>query len=320
MPVMFRSSELPVHERADALKSIFLDQSWPQDLAIGDPAAADAVLEMAEIGQTSVFQAHITGITLSRKPKQIRSGPSEVLALARQRRSIGRHDQFGVQREVYPGELMLMDMNAPYSFGWDGPGASQALYVPVEQLGLPHKVTSVAASRLPASPLYALVGSHISELAIVGDALAATAAAPDVDESTIELTRALLASAYNADYARGMMAEVLLPRIRGYIRRHLSDSTLSPDKIARAHDISTRKLFRLCEDADFSLEQLIITSRLEGSHEELARPETRNVPVAIIARRWGFTNPSYFTRRFREKYGLTPRAWRDIAARDNTNR
>ncbi len=320
MPVMYHSSQIPAHERADALKSVFLDQSWPQDVAIGDPAAADAVLEAAVIGRTSIFQAHITGITLSRNPKQIRTSPSDVLALARQRRSIGRHEQFEAQREVHPGELMLMDMNAPYSFGWDGPGASQALYVPIDELALAHEVVVSAAGRLPASPLYSLVSSHIADLSAAGDSLTATTAAHDVDEATINLARAMLASAYNADYARGMMAEVLLPRIRGYIRQHLSDTSLSPDKIARAHDISTRKLFRLCEDADFSLEQWIITRRLEGSRDELARPETQDVSVATIARRWGFSNPSYFTRRFREMFGVTPRAWRDFAAYEDRAR
>ncbi|HEY9313125.1 helix-turn-helix domain-containing protein [Williamsia sp.] len=320
MAVMFHSAQLSAHERADALKSVFLDQSWPQDVAIGNPTATDAVLEASAIGRTSVFQAHITGITLSRTSKQIRASPSDMLAVARQRRSVGRHDQFGVQREVCPGELMVMDMNAPYSFGWDGPGASQALYVPIEELGLAHEVIARASSRLPASPLYALISSHIADLAAAGDSLTNTPAARDVDGATIDLARALLASAYNADYARGMMAEVLLPRIRGYIRQHLSDTSLSPDRIARAHDISTRKLFRLCEDADFSLEQWIITSRLEGSRDELTRPETQGVPIATIARRWGFSNPSYFTRRFREMYGVTPRAWRDIAAHEDRSR
>jgi AraC-like DNA-binding protein len=316
MVVMFHSADIPDNERDDALRSIFLDRAWPQQVAVD--SSADAVLETFDFGQTNIFQAHLNGMRLARTPLQVRNRPSEMITLARQARSIGRHDQFGVQHECSPGELMLVDMNEPYQFCWDGHGSSQALALPIEKLGLPPDVIAGAASRLPASPLYGLLSSHIAELAAVGDAIRTTPSASTVSESTIDLTRALLASAYDADYAGGMMASVLMPRIRGYIRRHLCDALLSPDSVARAHDISIRKLFRLCEEADFSLEQWIITQRLEGSRAELARPETRNVAVATIARRWGFRNPSYFSRRFRDMYGVTPRAWRELAAEDPT--
>jgi AraC-like DNA-binding protein len=159
-----------------------------------------------------------------------------------------------------------------------------------------------------------LFSLHITELANIGDAIAGTDAARAVGESSIDLARTLLASAYDPDYARNMMAEMLLPRVRGYIRQHLCDPDLSADTIALAHGISTRKLFRLCEDADFSLEQWIITNRLQGSHDDLARPESHALSIAAVARRWGFANPSHFARRFRTMYGLSPRAWRNLAA------
>ncbi|MEU5391505.1 helix-turn-helix domain-containing protein [Streptomyces tibetensis] len=31
--------------------------------------------------------------------------------------------------------------------------------------------------------------------------------------------------------------------------------------------------------------------------------------VAAVARRWGFTSPSHFSRAFRAAYGTTPREW-----------
>jgi AraC-like DNA-binding protein len=134
-----------------------------------------------------------------------------------------------------------------------------------------------------------------------------------IGDAAIDVARALLASAYDADYARGAMADVLLPRIRGYVRRHLGDPHLSPAMIAAEHEISVRKLFQLCSDADFSIEQWIIALRLDGIRADLARPELRHRPVTQIAHRWGLTNASYATRRFREAYGMTPRAWRRLS-------
>ncbi|OCH80264.1 hypothetical protein A9310_22365 [Gordonia sp. UCD-TK1] len=69
---------------------------------------------------------------------------------------------------------------------------------------------------------------------------------------------------------------------------HLSDPDLSPVSIARAHGITVRKLFQLLADAGTSLEQWIITSRLEGAHDDLApRPlinRSRQSPGAGASR------------------------------------
>lgn len=314
MAIIYQATEVPVHEREAVLRSAFDGQSWPTTVDLGNADSADHYMHAWEFGPTSIFQADLTDLRLGRSHKQIRVGPSEMLTIARQQNSVGKHDQFDDRRTVDTGQLMIVDMNEPYQFSYDGRGASQAFYLPLEQMNLPRTVVKEAAARLPASPLYSLFSSHISELTNIGDAIAGTDAASAVGESSIDLARTLIASAYDPDYARNMMAEVLLPRIRGYIRQHLCDPNLSADTIAHAHNISTRKLFRLCEDADFSLEQWIITNRLQGTHDELARPETRALSIAVIARRWGFGNPSYFARRFRTMYGLSPRAWRDLAA------
>ncbi|MFC8527299.1 helix-turn-helix domain-containing protein [Nocardia sp. NPDC057227] len=314
MAVVFHSAELPRGDRADATHSAFLDQSWPTTVRLADAAAGDSVLEAWDFGRTSIFQSHLTGLHLRRSGRQVRDGPAEVLTIARQHRATGRHEQFGVRRTVAPGELMVVDMNEPYEFHWSGRGSSQALYLPIAEVGLPREVLVAAASRLPASPLYALMSAHIRDLVAAGDRISGTAAADALSAAAIDLTRALLASAYGPEYGRAALHDALLPRIRGYVRRHLADPELSPARIARAHDISVRTLFRLCAAAEFGLEQWITTTRLDGARAELARPELRGLPVAVIARRWGFVNPSHFGRRFRELYGMTPGTWRALAA------
>ncbi|WP_067652078.1 helix-turn-helix domain-containing protein [Nocardia harenae] len=313
MAVVFHSAELPRGDRADATHSAFLDQIWPTTVRLTDACAADSILETWDFGRTSIFQSHLTGLFLNRSRRQVRDGPSEVLTIARQHRDIGHHEQFGVQHTVSPGELMVVDMNEPYEFHWSERGSSQALYLPIAEIGMPRDVVVAAAARLPASPLYGLMSAHIRDLVAAGDRVGGSAA-DTLSDASVDLTRALLASAYGAEYGRAAMHDALLPRIRGYIRRHLADPELSPATIARAHDISVRTLLRLCAAAEFGLEQWITTHRLDGARAELARPELRGLPVAVIARRWGFTNPSHFGRRFRELYGLTPGAWRRLAA------
>lgn len=320
MAIVFASHEVTEKDRREATYSAFLDQIWPTSVEFDDPLRTDATLERIPYGDTSIFRSYLTGLRLSRSPAQIRSGPSEVLALAVQERSVGGFDQYGSQQLLRAGDMMLCDLNTPYDYYWPGRGSSQALYIPLEQLDLPHEVIRGAAGWLASSPLCSLMTDRIGAMANNGNVLATNPiAAEAIGSSTIDIARALLASAYDPDYARHAMAAVLLPRIRGYVRRHLGDPQLSAGMIADAHGISVRKLFRLCADAGFGLEQWIIACRLEGIRDDLARPETRHQSVALIGRRWGVTNPSFLGRRFREMYGMTPRAWRVMSlAQENS--
>ncbi|WP_442819328.1 AraC family transcriptional regulator [Streptomyces sp. NBC_01236] len=59
-----------------------------------------------------------------------------------------------------------------------------------------------------------------------------------------------------------------------------------------------------------SLEQTIIEQWLEGARSTLASPVGRTRTIGSVARAWGFTDASHFTRRFKEAYGVTPKEWR----------
>ncbi|MEU9064802.1 helix-turn-helix transcriptional regulator [Streptomyces sp. NPDC048430] len=52
--------------------------------------------------------------------------------------------------------------------------------------------------------------------------------------------------------------------------------------------------------------------RLEESAYELARLSRTAPTVSAIAERWGFADPTHFSRVFREAYGLSPREWRIV--------
>jgi AraC-like DNA-binding protein len=65
----------------------------------------------------------------------------------------------------------------------------------------------------------------------------------------------------------------------------------------------------LFEKEGISLEQWIIEHRLAGARTDLASPAGRRRPIASVARAWGFSDPSFFSSRFRRSYGVTPRQW-----------
>ncbi|WP_280255995.1 helix-turn-helix domain-containing protein [Nocardia abscessus] len=315
MTVVFDTDTIAPHERVDAVSAAMQRASAPSLVVLDGPdERVHARFDVWQFGDASIFRARTSGIQLIRTPKQVRSSPAPMLAVAVQQAGDGHYAQGGVQRVVRPGELHVMDLNAPYDFSRHGDGVSTCLHVPLDQLGLPADLISQAATRVQDSPHYRLVAGHIVQLTADADALSADPAAALSGCASIELIRGLLLSAGSDDGNGPVVPTDILPaRIRAYVRRNLADPGLGAEQIAKAHNMSVRQLYKVCAHAEYSLEQWIIGQRLEQVRGDLARPDQKHRTIAMIARRWGFRDPSHFARRFRAAYGLSPREWRRIA-------
>ncbi|MEV4344108.1 helix-turn-helix domain-containing protein [Actinoplanes sp. NPDC049596] len=321
MGYVLDTEDLPAADRVEALHTAMLYASAPCHVLHENPdGPVHARLEVWDLGPANIFTHRSSGIRLLRTAKLARQDAMPVIALSVQRRADGRIDQHGRQRVVPPGTLMAVDLSAPYDFSWSGDGAAGCLQIPFDQLGLPMEVVRRGLADLAASPLYALVTDHIAQLARTPAAITADPARPTVATASIDLARALLASAARSPrHTREIHAETLLTRIRAHTRRHLRDPDLTPASVAAAHHISLRHLYKLCAAANFSLEQWIIDQRLAHLHHALTQPDLAHLPIATLARRWGFRDPTHFTRRFKSRYGLTPSQWRRSHSHSHAN-
>ncbi|WP_199511109.1 helix-turn-helix domain-containing protein [Nucisporomicrobium flavum] len=99
--------------------------------------------------------------------------------------------------------------------------------------------------------------------------------------------------------------EWLRNRITGYIEARLADPDLSPPGIAAAHHISVRRLHKLFEDQPLTVAALIRRRRLERCRAELTGSGRT---VTAVAARWGFTDPTHFSKLFKSTYGYNARA------------
>ncbi|MEU8662337.1 helix-turn-helix domain-containing protein [Actinoplanes philippinensis] len=99
--------------------------------------------------------------------------------------------------------------------------------------------------------------------------------------------------------------ERLRDRITGYIEARLADPGLSPLGIAAVHHISVRRLHKLFEDQPLTVAALIRRRRLERCRAELTGSGRT---VTAVAARWGFHDPTHFSKLFKTTYGYSPRA------------
>ncbi|GAA1605837.1 hypothetical protein GCM10009789_69880 [Kribbella sancticallisti] len=230
MAVILDTTGLPPQDRAEAFYAAMMSASVPSRVEHEDRHGnVHARMDFWQLGAPDLFRNEGSGIRLVRTTRHMRLGAPDRLALAVQVLGTGAFDQAGRAQTVRAGELMLVDLTAPYQFAWSGNGASLAFQIDYSDLGLSVETVRAAAGRLRSSPVYELVLHHLSGLPPVSDALQGARSAPMLGTATTHLVRALLASAADDDtHQRPAMTDVLFTRITWYVRHHLADPDLTP--------------------------------------------------------------------------------------------
>jgi AraC-like DNA-binding protein len=100
-----------------------------------------------------------------------------------------------------------------------------------------------------------------------------------------------------------------------HIDLHLREPDLGPERIAKAHFISTRYVHELFQPEGTTVSAWIRARRLEGARRDLADPELAGLTISALAARWGFSDPARFSRAFRAVYGCSPTEARAVATR-----
>jgi len=102
----------------------------------------------------------------------------------------------------------------------------------------------------------------------------------------------------------------VLHRVAQSIEQRLGESELSLSDIAAANGMSVRNLQKLFEAFDKTFSTYVRARRLERCRDDLASPLLGQLSISEICYRWGFTDPAYFSRSFRDEFGVSPREFR----------
>lgn len=107
----------------------------------------------------------------------------------------------------------------------------------------------------------------------------------------------------------------LLRKILRYIEDNLEDPGLTPGRIADAHFISRRQLYKIfAAGQGRPVVQWITMRRLESCRRALLDPAMADTPVSQVGARFGIANPALFSRMFKSAYGMSPTAYRTASA------
>jgi len=312
LAVLFDSGPRPRPGQDQELADLFARTGTPIAVSHHDDRLSRTVVERWRIGSHDLFLARGDGLVLSRSPALVQSDAAEVIRLGYQKGGRYTIVADGYAEQGGPGRLNITDQTQPCVFSQTGADAAAASFeISFAQLEIQPDVVRRARARLLHSPIYPLLHGHMARLCEGVGSIDLTDTGPLVGNATVLLTRAAVASVGDAGGQTDEAAkEVLYHRIVEYAVQRLRDPATTPERIAAAHNISLRHLYRLWAHNETGIAEWIMRERLAGAARDLRDAAQRAAPIAAIARTWGFSDPAHFSRRFRHAYSMTPRSYR----------
>ncbi|MGJ6969012.1 helix-turn-helix domain-containing protein [Streptosporangium sp. G11] len=324
---MVRLDGVPVRERFDFWWQAVAESVISVDASSDHAADFWAEMRLLDLGAVHLSNVRCVGFEARRTERRIRRsdpGMYQLSVILQGRSGIRQEDR---EATLAPTDLTLYDASRPFR-AWssaDGSGTpgslSEGLVVQV-----PHDALSFPASmirRLLGRRMSgrcgfgALLGGLLRQLVAQTEHLSATDLCR-VSGVVVDLIAALLAHEAEKDPSSFVTDpdKMFVLRIQAFITQHLDEPELSSADIAAAHHISLRHLQRLFQQEGHTVSGWIQRQRLERCRRALADPLTDNLPIGIIAGRWGFTSDSHFNRLFHRTYGMPPASYRRHLRKD----
>ena len=286
----------------------------PIEIARLDDGPFQGALDVAEIGPLHVSRLSQSALRCETTPAAARghdrSGMVVVLFKLAGLSSSSQDGRDAVQR---PGDIVVLD-HRPSVLTTHSDSQALFLEVPRERLervlGSTRLYTGLSiGGELPATTL---ATTFFHELLQVRHRLT-----PDgtsrMAEISLDLIVASIAERMAQEVPRSIHGSVVVQRAKAYVEAHLGDQTLDPPQLAAAVGVSLRRLQELFHERGRHISDYIWERRLAVAAERLADPACAHLSIGMLAYGCGFASQAHFARRFKDRYGLSPRDYRHRA-------
>lgn len=249
MAVVLDTRSVPAGERLRAVQETFCDQTTTSVLVKFDCPSHEVqhFSEQWRLGSAVLLRSRASvGIRLQRTAQLVRRNTPNSVTFGFQIAGSGFHTQHGLTTEQAEGHLSILDFRFPWHFGLGPDSARGSLVLDVDELGLSTETVRRAAASVRRSPLHGLLHRHLVALTGVADEVPDAQDAAMLGRATVDLARALVATAAVDDPVHtDAWQDTLGLRLMAYLRDHLQDRDMTPETIAAAHAVSVRQLYKL---------------------------------------------------------------------------
>lgn len=312
MAVKLDTSLLSPRERIAAWRSALVKALGPIEVLPHAGGRLAGKLSSHARGALTFNSWRYSGQDLVRTPHNAAALQEEFYTLARPLQGPLRSKTRTAEYILQPGYLYLVNQSGPYRACPAQEYAAVSIGLPAATLRLRDAALKsyYAVPLAPGDVRSGLIRSFANHLA-AGALQWSDRELCDLTERFLDLL-ALLILRPGRSCAEGDTSVRLAhrERARGYILAHLADPALTPARVAQACGISRSYLHAVFRDSGRGVEETIISERLDRCRRLLTDPRYRHLSIAQIARMSGFAHPSHFSRSFKERHGVSPRALR----------
>ena len=223
-------------------------------------------------------------------------------------------DQNGLSTIDKSGDFGVRDQTTPWRLEYNDQTEMVAIELPRKRLeGVLGPARHFSGMTVNGDlPSATLARSFLCELMRVGDQLAPDAAERMATIGT-DLIVASIAERMALDAPKSLQENITVQSAMAYVDAHLSDAELNSTQIAAAVRVSVRYLQERFRERGRNVATYIWERRLEAAAQRLSNPACLHQPLGLLAYGCGFTSQAHFSRRFRDRFGMSPREYRHTA-------
>jgi AraC-like DNA-binding protein len=269
-----------------------------------------SALTTGALGSLKIFEITGSAVDIHRTRATIRRhdpGLVKVVVLLRGRGLVAQRERHAV---LAPGDFVVYDTSEPYRLRLENDYTLFVVMVPREAIKMPaNGISSISAVPVRADRgVGALVSPFLSGLR-QGLSVGSLNPNPRFEEAAIDLICASVTA--HASQKNGTPDATILVSAMSFIDTHHADPALDTSMVAAAHHISPRYLQKLFAAAGITVAGCIKERRLERCRNDLEDRSLLRDSIGTICARHGYIDSAHFSRLFKGRYGLSPRAFRE---------
>ena len=252
-----------------------------------------------------------------RTPSRIARASEDYVLLAMSNSGVNGVYQDGREAVVSAGQFVIYDTTRPYELRFDESFTQTILQMPrkllQQRIGAFDRLTATTFSG--DRPLESLAYEFLIGMSRTVDHVDPATAARLLDQGLDLIAMAFAERMHARPSEQSFHRSALLYRLKSHILTHLHDPELALSDVASEIGISPRYASDLMADEQISFRSYVQIQRLERCKRDLSDPAQAARHVSDIAFAWGFNDLAHFSRIFKQRFGASPREWREQATR-----
>lgn len=274
--------------------------------------AFEASVEASRLEGLSVARIEASAHRVERQASAISRASEESLIFNFVLSGVAMAQQDGRSVVLRAGDGTVCDAQRPYSLRFDD--TFKIITIKLARSAIAHRAGSIhritATSFGESSQMCPILFGYLVSFSKQASLLPPAASEKVVRNFTELLAAALDEVILASPLPLSEYRATALMRVRDFVERHLDVCELDTAMVSTALNLSPRYINKLFEAENTSLTRYIWRRRLERAAADLQDPARAGLGISAIAMAHGFNDLSHFSRAFRQRFDLSPRAYR----------